>query len=468
GSAARARTRCSTRSTSGIRARSTRSANRSGASATWPSPTGSADGATPSSDGCTRTTSTCRSGASASWCRPRTVAARFSSPLGRLLESRNSFQQEAPIVKTTTIRAAFAGLLVAVVGVAPVWAQTVKIGFITTLSGPQGAIGEHMKNSVELALDHLGRKVGGLDVEVIYGDDQVKPDVGKQLADEMLKKHKVNFVSGVIWSNVMLAVAPTVTGAGAVMIGTNAGPHELAGKMCHELFFTTSWQNDQTPEAMGKYMQDQNLSDVYAMAPNYAAGKDMVAGFKRYFKNKIVGEVYTQLGQQAYQAEISQLRAANPKAVFVFYPGGMGIHFLKQYAQAGLRGQIPLYSVYTVDEISLPAVKDAALGQFETRYWSPDLKNEANQKYVGDYRKKFGKLPSFYGAQSYDGIMLIDSAIRAVKGDLTDKKGMIAAMRKAEYKSTRGPYKYNVNHCPIQNFYRLKAAQDPTREPCLH
>ncbi len=325
--------------------------------------------------------------------------------------------------------------LAVVVAVIPAAAQEkVRIGFITTLSGPQGVIGEDMKNSVELALDHLGRKIGGLDVEIIYGDDQVKPDVGKQLADEMLKKHKVHFVSGIIWSNVMLAVAPTVTGAGTFMIGTNAGPHDLAGKLCHELFFTTSWQNDQTPEAMGKYMQDQGLNDVYLMAPNYAAGKDMLTGFKRYFKGRIADEVYTKLGQTDYQAEISQLRAKNPKHVFVFYPGGMGIQFLKQYAQAGLRGQIPLYSVYTVDELSLPAVKDAAVGQFETRYWSPDLKNPANQKFVSDYRKKYsGKTPSFYGAQSYDGILLIDSAIKAVKGDLKNQKGMIAAMRKADY-----------------------------------
>jgi branched-chain amino acid transport system substrate-binding protein len=243
------------------------------------------------------------------------------------------------------------------------------------------------------------------------------------------------------------------------MIGTNAGPHELAGKMCHEQFFTTSWQNDQTPEAMGKYMSDQNLTDVYAMAPNYAAGKDMIAGFKRYFKGKIVDEVYTKLGQTDYQAEITQLRSKNPKAAFVFYPGGMGIQFLKQYAQAGLREQIPLYSVYTVDEISLPAVKEAALGNYETRYWSPDLKNEANARYVTDFKKKFGKTPVFYGAQSYDGIMLIDSAVRAVKGDLGNKKGMIAAMRKADYKSTRGAYTYNVNHFPIENFYLLKAVQ---------
>jgi branched-chain amino acid transport system substrate-binding protein len=361
-------------------------------------------------------------------------------------------------------------LAVALAFAAPAAAQQkVKIGFITTLSGPQGVIGEHMRNSVELALDHLGRKVGGLDVEVIYGDDQVKPDVGKQVADEMVKKHQVNFVSGIIWSNVMLAVAPSVTGAGTFMIGTNAGPHDLAGKLCSELFFTTSWQNDSTPEAMGKVMSDQGLNDVYVMAPNYAAGKDMVNGFKRYYKGRIVDEVYTKLGQTDYQAELSQLRSKNPKVVFVFYPGGMGIQFLKQYSEAGLRGQYPLYSVYTVDEISIPAVKHAALGQYETRYWSPDLKNPANEKYVADFRKKYGKWPVFYGAQSYDGILLIDSAVKAVKGNLADKKGMIAAMRKADYPSTRGKYTYNTNHFPIQNYYLLKAVsggagQDPVME----
>ncbi len=367
-------------------------------------------------------------------------------------------------------RALFLGLVTALFATAPALAQQkLKIGFITTLSGPQGVIGEHMRQSVELALDHLGRKVGGLETEIIYGDDQVKPDVGKQLADEMLKKHQVHFVSGVIWSNVMLAVAPTVTQAGTFMIGTNAGPHDLAGKGCSELFFTTSWQNDQTPEAMGKHMSDKGLTDVYVMAPNYAAGKDMVTGFKRYFKGKIVDEVYTKLGQTDYQAELSQLRSKNPKAVFVFYPGGMGIQFLKQYSEAGMRGQFPLYSVYTVDEISIPAVKHAALGQLETRYWSPDLKNPANEKYVADFKKKYGKLPVFYGAQSYDGIMLIDSAVRAVKGNLADKKGMIAAMRKANYPSTRGKYAYNHNHFPIQNFYLLKAVAGagPGADPVL-
>ena len=354
--------------------------------------------------------------------------------------------------------------LAVLVAASPAVAQKVKIGFITTLSGPEAIIGEHMKNSVELALDHLGRKVGGLDVEVIYGDDQAKPDVGKQRADEMLTAHRVHFVSGIIWSNVMLAVASTVTQAGTFMIGTNAGPRELAGKMCHELFFTTSWQNDQTSEAMGKYMADRGITGVYALAPDYAGGKDAIAGFKRYYKRKLVAEVYTKLGAQDYRAEISQLRAAKPRAVFVFYPGGMGIQFLKQYDEAGLREQIPLFSVYTVDEISLLALKEAAEGQWETRYWSPDLKNEANQRYVADFRKKYGNAPVFYGAQSYDGIMLIDSAVRAVSGDLSNKKGMIAAMRKADYRSIRGKYTYNVNHFPIQSFYLLKAVPGSSGE----
>ena len=337
--------------------------------------------------------------------------------------------------------------------------EKLKIGFITTLSGPAGIIGKHMRDSVELALDHLGHKVGGMPVEVIYGDDQQKPDVGLQVANQMLKRDDVDIVSGIIWSNVMLAVVPAVTGAGKLMVGTNAGASPLAGKQCNPRFFTTSWNNDQSPEAMGRFLQESGVKELYVMAPNYQAGKDMVAGLKRYYKGDIVGEVYTRLGQQDYQAEITQLRAKNPQAVFVFYPGGMGIQFVRQYTQAGLRERIPLYSVFTVDHTTLPALKQAALGQFEARFWSPDLDVPASRKYVADFREKFGYTPSYYGAQSYDGIMLIDSAVRAVEGNVDDTEGMIAAMREADFESIRGPFEYNVNHFPIQDFYLLKAVK---------
>jgi len=338
--------------------------------------------------------------------------------------------------------------------------KTLKIGFITTLSGPQGIIGKHMRDSVELALDHLGRKVGGLPTEVVYGDDQFKPDVGVQVAEQMLKRDQVDIMSGIIWSNVMMATVPVVTGAGKIMVGTNAGASPLAGAQCNELYFSTSWNNDQSPEAMGKHLQDTGVQELYVLAPNYQAGKDMVSGLKRFYKGKIVEELYTKMGQLDYQAEITALRAKNPKAVFIFYPGGMGIQFIRQYVQAGLRDQIPLYSVFTVDETTIPALKDAAVGQFEARFWSADIKVPASQKYVADFRKKFGYTPSFYGAQSYDGIMLIDSAVRAVKGNVKDTKGMVAAMRKADYKSIRGDFKFNNNHHPIQDFYLLKAVKD--------
>jgi branched-chain amino acid transport system substrate-binding protein len=342
--------------------------------------------------------------------------------------------------------------------------QRLKIGFITTMSGPQGVIGKHMKDSVELALEHLKGKVGGLDAEVIYGDDQTKPDVGVQVAEEMLKKNQVDFVSGVIWSNVMMAVMPVVTGAGHIMVGANAGPSPIAGSQCNELFFSTSWNNDQSPEAMGKFLQDKGVNDVYLMAPNYQAGKDMLAGFKRYYKGRVVEENYTKLGQQDYQAEISQLRSKNPKAVFVFYPGGMGIQFVKQYVQAGLRDQIPLYSVFTVDEVSLPALKEAAIGQYEARFWSPDLDVPASKRYVADFEKKFGYTPSYYGAQSYDAIMLIDSAVKATKGNVKDTKALVAAMRKANFDSVRGKFSFNVNHLPIQDFFVLQAVRASNKD----
>jgi branched-chain amino acid transport system substrate-binding protein len=342
--------------------------------------------------------------------------------------------------------------------------QKIKIGFITTLTGPAGIIGKHMKDSVELAMDQLGNKMGGVPVEVIFGDDQFKPDVGVQVTEEMLKKHQVDIVSGIIWSHVMMAVVPVVTGAGKVMVGTNAGASPLAGKACHPQYFSTSWNNDQTPEAMGKFMQEQGINDVYVLAPNYQAGKDMVAGFKRYYKGRIVEEIFTKPGQQDYQAEITQLRAKSPKATFVFYPGGMGVQFVRQYAQAGLRERIPLYSVFTVDETTLPALKDAASGVWEAKFWSPDLKVPASEKYVAYFRKKYGYTPSFYGAQSYDGMMLIDAAVRANKGSLKDTKAVVMAMRKAKYDSIRGPFQWNVNQHPIQDFYLLKGIPRPNGE----
>ena len=337
-------------------------------------------------------------------------------------------------------------------------AELVKIGYMTTLSGGAGIIGKQMKNAVELAVEHLGGKLGGLDVEVIFVDDQRKPDVAKQLANRLVKSDRVDVVAGVIWSNLLMAVHKPVTRADTLLISSNAGPSPIAGEQCHENFFSMSWQNDQTPEAMGKYMQDAGIKSVYLMAPNYQAGKDMLSGFKRYFKGEISGEVYTKLGQSDFQAELSALRAVAPETTMVFQPGGMGINFVKQWKQAGMDGVSKLYQVFSVDGVSLPALQETALGILGTQSWSPDLDNAINKKFVADYKTKFGGYPSFYAAQAYDTILAIDHAIATSGSKDTDQ--MRAVLAKGNIPTTRGMLKMNSNHFPVQNFYLRDTVKD--------
>ena len=342
------------------------------------------------------------------------------------------------------------------VGVAPAMPQqkTIKIGFICTFSGPVAAIGNDMRNSFELALDHLGRKLGGLPVEVIYEDDGFKPEVGMQKTEKLIESDKVDFVVGYIWSNVLLASLKPLVDSKTFTIVTNAGASQLAGELCSPYVFSTSWNNDQTPQAVGLYMNQKGVKTAFLIGPNYAAGKDMLEGVAATFKGKIVGRELTRWPDQLdFSAELSKARAAKPDAIFAFYPGGAGIQFITQYAQSGLKGQIPLYTAFTIDELSIPRLKDLAVGIPGAQQWVNDLPNEANKKFVADYKAKYKTWPSFYGAQTYDAADLIDSALKAVKGDLSKKDEMRKAMEKADFKSVRGNFKFGPNHIPIQNFY---------------
>ncbi len=344
---------------------------------------------------------------------------------------------------------------------APAQQKSVKIGFVSTFSGPTAVIGNDMRNSFELALDHIGRKMGGLPVEVIYENDEIRPDVGRQKTEKLIQSDRVNFVVGYIWSNVLLASLKPVVDSQTFLISANAGPHQVAGNLCSPFFFSTSWQNDQTPQAMGTYMNQKGVKTLYLIGPNYAAGKDMLGGVQSTFKGKIVGEDLTRWPDQLdFSTELTKVRNANPDAVFVFYPGAAGVQFLNQYAQSGLRGKIPLYTAFTIDSLSLPLQKDLALGVPGAQQWVNDLPNDANKKFVADFRARYKAYPSFYGAQSYDAVNLINSAVTAVKGNLADKDGMRNAMRKADYASVRGPYRYGNNHLPIQNFYLQDVVKD--------
>jgi branched-chain amino acid transport system substrate-binding protein len=339
--------------------------------------------------------------------------------------------------------------------------KTVKIGFVSTFSGPPAAIGNDMRNSFELGLDHLGRKLGRLPVEVIYEDDETKPEVGVQKTQKLIESDHVDFIVGYIWSNVIMASLKPLVDSKTVTVVTNAGASPLAGDACSPYVFSTSWQNDQTPAAVGRYMNDKGVKTAFLIGPNYVAGKDMLNGVQTTFKGQIVGQELTRWPDQLdFSAELSKARAAKPDAIFAFYPGGAGVQFVTQYAQSGLRGQIPLYTAFTIDDLSLPRLKDLAIGVPGAQEWVNDLPYDANRKFVADYKTKYKTSPSFYGAQTYDAVGLLDSAVKAVQDNLTDKEGLRKAMEKADFKSVRGDFRYGNNHIPIQNFYLQDAVKN--------
>jgi len=336
--------------------------------------------------------------------------------------------------------------------------EKVKVGLIATLSGPAAVIGGQIRDGFNLAVKTLGGKLGGLDVEVTVADDEQKPDVAVTKVKGLLDRDHVDFVVGPVFSNVLQAIYKPVTESSAFLISPNAGTSNFAGKACNANFFVTSYQNDQVHEVLGKYAQDKGYKSVLLMAPNYQAGKDALAGFKRYFKGEVLDELYTPLGQLDFSAELAKIAAAKPEAFFTFMPGGMGVNLVKQYRQAGL-GDIPFLSAFTTDEATLPAQKDDAVGFLGGANWAPDMDNPQSKAFVKAYEAAYGSVPGTYAMQAYDAAMLIDGALKGAGGKLADHDAVRTALKKADFTSLRGKFKFGPNHYPIQDFYLVKAAK---------
>lgn len=336
----------------------------------------------------------------------------------------------------------------------------VKIAVMAELSGPQAALGQDKLDTINMIVERNGGKLGGVPVQIVRRDTQLKPEVANQIADELIEKEKVNFVVGLSFSNIFMAVSKKLTSAGVVVVGSGAGPAPLAGAQCSPNLFVVSKQNDQFSEAAGKYASDKAYKKVIAIAPNYQAGKDFVGGFKRTFKTPLHDEIYTPLNQLDFSAELARIASDKPDAVFAFLPGGLGVSFVRAYQQAGLMSKIPLLSVSTVDGTTLPALKDSAVGAMHASAWGPDLPNAVNKKFVEDFTARYKRIPSEYAAQTYDAIMLIDSALAKTKGNVSDVKAVTAAMRAADFQSVRGKFKFNTNQFPIQDFYVFEVVKD--------
>jgi branched-chain amino acid transport system substrate-binding protein len=338
----------------------------------------------------------------------------------------------------------------------------VKIGIITTLSAAAGAVpGQQQRNGFELAVKTLGGKLGGREAEILVADDELKPDIAVTKVKAFVDRDKVAFVVGPIFSNILAAIVKPVTEANVFLISPNAGTSSFAGKNCNPNLFVTSYQNDQVHEVLGQYAQESGMKKVVIIVPNYQAGKDAAAGFKHKFTGEIADEIYVPLGQLDYSAELTRIAAANPDAIFAFTPGGMGVNFVKQFRQSGVADKITFLSAFTVDESTLPAQQDAALGMFAGTDWAPDLDNPQNQAFVAAYLKEYNAIPATYAFQAYDAAMLIDSALRATDGNVADADALRAALKKAAFASVRGAFKFNNNHYPIQDFYLTKVGKRP-------
>jgi branched-chain amino acid transport system substrate-binding protein len=326
------------------------------------------------------------------------------------------------------------------------WAEPVKVGMITTLSGGGAGLGIDVRDGFMLAV----KQSGNTDLEVVIEDDQRKPDVAVQIADKMIQSDKVDVLTGIIWSNLAMAVVPAAVGQGKFYLSPNAGPSQLAGKGCDKNYFNVAWQNDNLHEAAGAYANDAGYKNSFVLAPNYPAGKDALSGYKRFFKGDVANEVYTQLGQTDYAAEIAQIRASGADSVFFFLPGGMGIAFMKQYAQSGVN--IPLVGpAFSFDQGILQAVGDAALGVKNTSQWSKDIDNPANKAFVESFQAEYDRLPSLYASQGFDTANLLLSAMS--KASVSDADAFRAALEEADFASVRGKFKFGPNHHPIQDIY---------------
>jgi branched-chain amino acid transport system substrate-binding protein len=364
-------------------------------------------------------------------------------------------------MKLLNLLAVAAGALAPLASLEAVAQQApVKIGFVAELSGPQGALGQDMYDAFMLVVERNGGRLGGVPVQVLKADSQLKPEVGNQVVNELLEKEKVPIISGVSFSNIMMAIYKRVVDKEVFLIGSNASPSPIAGAQCNPFYFQAGTQNDQRAETIGRYAREKGYRRVYAMAPNYQAGKDFIAGFKREYKQPLLEEVYTALNQLDFQPELAQLSAAKPDAVYVFYPGGLGVQFVRQWSQSGLHGKIPLLSNSTVDGINLPALQEAAVGVIHGSPWGPDFDNAENKRFVQEFEARYKRVPSEYGATAYDSALLIESALRKVNGNVADKAAFRAALKAADFSSVRGKFKFNHNQLPIQDFYVFEVIKD--------
>ncbi|MBI2726303.1 MAG: ABC transporter substrate-binding protein [Polaromonas sp.] len=341
----------------------------------------------------------------------------------------------------------------------------VKIGFLATMSGPSSEVGRDQLDGFNLALERLGGKLGGTTATVIREDDQQKPEIALNALSKLLEKDNVDIVTGLTFANILMAMQPKIAATDVPFVGSVAGPSPTAGAQCKPNLFVMSWQSDSPAEVVGKYFADKGVKRLSTLTPNFVGGKDKIAGLKRFYKGEIVDEIYTPLNQLDFSAELTQVSSSKPDAIYAFYPGALGIAFVKQYQQAGLLGKIPFYSSNTIEGSALDAMGSAATGAIVGDSWTPGLQNPESKQFVAAFESRYKRVPSAYAAFSYDAAMLLDSALKSLKGNASDRKALTKAIAIAKFKSVRGSFKFGKNNYPVQDYHVFQIAKSGAAKP---
>ena len=344
--------------------------------------------------------------------------------------------------------------------------EPVKLGLMLPYTGTYTALGEAITNGLKLAIEQNSGQLGGREVEYVQLDSEANPSKAPQNMSRLVNSDEVDFVIGPVHSGVAMGMLRVAKQTGAITIIPNAGLGAATNELCMPNVFRTSHNMWQDSYPMGKVAYDRGHREMVTITWDYAGGKEDIAAFEEAFTEaggEIIEQILVPFPSTEFQSYLTQIASLNPDAVYTFFAGGGGVSFVRDYAAAGLKENIPLLGSGFMTEGNLAALGGAGEGVLTTLHYAETLESEENQSFVAAYQEAYGEMPDAYAVHGYDtGAMLIQ-ALDAVEGDSTDRDALIDALAAVELQSPRGSLRFSKSHHPIQNIY-LREIRDGRHE----
>jgi branched-chain amino acid transport system substrate-binding protein len=346
-------------------------------------------------------------------------------------------------------------------------AAPIRIGVLLPYSGVYAVLGESITQAMELVFGHENWTVAGRKIELVKEDTEAKPPVGVRKAQKLIESDKVDILTGPVHSGVLAGIRDMVHGSKTILVVSNAGADQISRERCSRWIFRTSFSNWQPCQPMGGWVAKNVSKEVFQIAPNYQAGKDMMAAFRETFLpagGKVIAEDYPKLGETDYAPYLTKIRQSGAKAVFAFFSGSDAVNFVKQYDQFGLKQSVRLTGAgFLTEPDVLPAQGKTALGILTGHFYTPLLDNPVNQRFVKEFREKFNKSTDGFACQGYDTAEVIVRALKTVSGNTQDRAKLAEAIAKVEFDSPRGRFRFDPKtQNVIQPFIYVREVKEVT------